>query len=258
MIDGLVSEGVASFLASWRSPPLGGSRLLASRFLSHDERRILSDAMGPPRWVRPRVDLLRQDDRADNLILITQGWAYRHMTTGSGELQCPALLVPGDIGNLDSLMVDRLGYGVRTITKAAVASLPRAVAILLADRYPGIARTFTWLAIAENLQLSQAALSLGRRSAREALAHLICELSVRLGLPGDGEITFAFPPTQEHIANTIGLTTVHVNRVIRTLHREGAIEVGRRQMTIPCMKGLRDIAGFDPSYLHHVGPALGH
>ncbi len=244
-----LSNGDSGAIAARRIAPPGATRLLASRFLSREEREALTDAMSPPRWVQPRVDLVRQGDRTDNIFLFTQGWACRYMSTDAGELHYPALLVAGDVGNLDTLMFDQLDYGIRTITKSAVTSLPRGRALTLADRHPGIARTFTWLAVVENSLLSQASMSLGRRSAREALAHLICELHVRLGLPEEDASSFDFPMTQEQVSYTLGLTPVHVNRIMRSLHRDGAIVATRSSVSIPSMKRLRDIACFNPQYL---------
>jgi urease accessory protein UreF len=102
----------------------------------------------------------------------------------------------------------------------------------------------------ENAVQSQWALSLGRRSARERLAHLFCEMSVRLDAEDEGESSFAFPVTQEQVADALGLTAVHVNRTMQQLRAEGMVVTGSRTITLPDVQGLRRIAGFDPRYLH--------
>ena len=237
-------------VAPRHSSRLAGTRLWASRFLSREERAALEDAVVSTRSVNANTDLVREGERTDTLFIVTEGWACRYTTTREGARQLPALLVPGDVGNLDSLMFDRLDYGVRTLTQTTIAALPRDRALALAAQHPGIARTFTWLALVENVILSKWALSLGRRSAKERLAHLLCELSVRLDAEDGNESSFAFPLTQEQVADALGLTSVHVNRTMQQLRSEGMVATANRTMTLPDVQGLRQIGGFDPRYLH--------
>lgn len=232
---------------------LAGTRLWESEFLSQEERNALENAIVSVRSVDANTDIVREGARTDTLFIVATGWACRYMTTADGNNQLPAILVIGDVGNLDSLLFDRLDYGVRTLTSTRIVALPRDRVLALAAQYPGIARTFTWLALIENITLSQWALSLGRRSALEGLAHLLCELSVRLdGEDGDGS-RFAFPLTQQQVADALGLTPVHVNRTMRQLRAEGLVVIKDKVATLPNVTGLRRLCGFDPGYLH-VGP----
>ena len=231
-------------------PSLANTRLWASGFLSREEQHALEDAVSPVRTVAPNIDLVREGDRADALFIVTNGWACRYATTRDGSRQLPALLVPGDVANLDSLMFDRLDYGVRTITHSKIVALPRDRALALSAQHPGIARTFTWLGLVENAIQSKWMLAIGRRSALERLAHLLCELSVRLGAGHDGESSFPFPLTQEQVGDALGLTSVHVNRMTQHLRANGLIASASRTITIPDVAKLRQIAGFDPRYLH--------
>ncbi len=230
------------------------TRLWASGLLSREERFALEVSLSPVKAIGPHIDLVREGERADRLFLVIDGWACRYMTTREGGRQFPALLVPGDVGNLDSLMFDRLDYGVRTITHAKIVSLHRDRALALMEQHPGIARMFTRLGLVENAILSKWALSLGRRSAFQRLAHFLCEISVRLGADSDAEISFAFPLTQEQIADALGLTPVHVNRTMQQLRTAGLIATAYRAMTIPSMAKLRQVGGFDPRYLHIARP----
>ena len=248
-------SAAAGHPATCRPSTLAGSRLLASPYLSREERQALEDAASPAKTVASNVDLVREGERAHSLFIVVEGWACRYTVTKDGGRQLPALLVPGDVGNLDSLLFDRLDYGVRTLTRAMVVALPRDRVLALAAQHPGIARTFTWLALVENAILGKWALSLGRRSAKERLAHLLCELSVRLDRDDGDESSFAFPLTQEQVADALGLTSVHVNRVMQQLRTEGMVATASRTMTLSNLPGLRQIGGFDPRYLH-VGPPL--
>lgn len=233
-----------------------GTRLLESRSLSQEERRALGDAVSSPHSVRTGTDLVQEGQCSANLFIVVDGWACRYMATNGGERQVSALLVPGDIGNLDSLLFDRLDYGVRTLTDATVVALSRDRALALAALHPGIARTFTWLAMVENVTLSRWALSLGCRTAREQLAHLFCELSARLDAEDGNQSSFDHPLRQEQIGDAIGRTAVHVNRTMQQLRAEGLIVTEGRRMIIPDVARLRRIAEFDPRYLH-IHPATG-
>jgi CRP-like cAMP-binding protein len=180
--------------------PLSATSLWKSRFLSREEQHALEGAVSLAKSVGPNIDLVREGEGADALFLLVDAWACRYMTTREGGRQVPAVLVPGDVGNLDSLMFGRLDYGVRTITPATIVALSRARAVALAAQHPGIARTFTWLGLIENVILSKWALSLGRRSAVGRLAHLLCELSVRLGADNGEESSFPSIVTLARVA----------------------------------------------------------
>lgn len=229
---------------------LAGSRLAASAFLSPGERQALEDAAAPARTLRPDVDLVREGTQGDDLFIIVEGWACRYLTTEQGGRQLSALLLPGDLANLDSLMFGRLDYGVRTLTEVTVVTVPRDWALALTVQHPGIARSFTWLALLENVVLTKWIQSLGRRSAKMRLAHLLCELSVRLDAEQDNTSSFKLPLTQEHIADVLGLTAVHVNRVLQELRAERMVSTRYRRVILPDVARLRRSCGFDPRYLH--------
>jgi CRP-like cAMP-binding protein len=233
---------------------LSRTRLCASGLLSREEQHALEDAVSPVKLVGPHTDLAREREGADLLSIIVDGWACRYTTTKEGSRQLSALLLPGDVGNLDTLMFDRLDYGVRTITEAKIVTLSRDHVSALAAQHAGIARGFMWLGLVENAILSRWGMSLGRRSAGERLAHLLCELSVRVGAENNGESRFAFPLTQELLADALGLTAVHVNRTMRQLRTQGLIEIENRTLTIPNVAKLRQAGGFDPRYLHIAVP----
>lgn len=229
---------------------LADTRLWASPYLSEEERTALSEAVRTPRMVDAGFDLCREGESVDALLFLVDGWAIRHSTTGDGSRQIAALAVPGDLANLDSFLLERIDCGVRVIKRATVVALPRDKALALAAEHPGIARTFTWLALVENAVLAKWAVSLGRRSSKERLAHLFCELSVRLGGETGNESGFELPLTQEQLADALGLTPVHINRVMQQLRAEGLIATASRVMTIPDVAKLRRTAEFDPRYLH--------
>ena len=238
------------------APPALASRALPCASLlfpgvfSDEEKEALKDAASLPRSIRPNVDLAREGNCCDSLLIIAAGWACRYTITREGARQLPVVLVPGDVGNLDTLAFDRIDYGVRTITASTVVAFPKHRILALCEKYPGISRAFTRLALIENARLTRWTLSLARRSARERLAHLICELSVRLDADDGNKSQFLLPLTQEQIGDALGLTAVHVNRTMQRLRADGLVMTTDRHITVPDVAQLRRTCGFDPTYLH--------
>jgi CRP-like cAMP-binding protein len=95
--------------------------------------------------------------------------------------------------------------------------------------------------------------NVGRRDARSRIAHLLCELALRMdaaGLAEDG--AYRFPLTQEQLADCTGLTPVHTNRVLQSLRQEGLISLTSRSLTVHDWRGLRSVGEFSELYLHHA------
>lgn len=218
--------------------------------LSYSERQALEAVAVPAKRVQPHTDLLREGKRADHLFVITEGWACRYVMSRDGCRQLSALLLPGDIVNLDALSLTWQAYGVRMLTQASVVALPREQVLMLSAQHSGIAQTLLRTSLIENGTLSKWALCLGRLSAKERLAHLICELAVRIRAVDGKSVSFDFPLTQETLADALGLTPVHVNRMVRELRAEGLVEDAHRTITLPDVAALRRMASFDASYLH--------
>lgn len=240
------------------SPSLGDTLLAALPFLSAEERTALKDCPASRRSFKAGADLVREGEAADSLYFLVEGWACQYITTRDGRRQISALLVPGDICDLDALLFDRLDCGVRMLTAGTVLAVPRERVAALATTCSGIAQGFTWFGSAENAILARRTLCLGRLSARERLAHLLCEVAVRLGFNDvEGEISFDMPLTQEHLGDVLGLTPVHVNRTMQQLRSDGLLASTTRTIAICDVAALRRAGEFQPDYLHMRGPQKG-
>ena len=230
---------------------------VASPYLSKDELRALSAVASSERTLKVNTDLVREGAKSEQLYIITEGWACRYKTTREGGRQIVSVLVPGDVANLDALLFDRLDYAVRILSSAKAVALSRTAVLALGDRHAGIGRTLTRLAMVENAILSQWALCLGRRSAQQRVAHLFCELAVRLCGDDHETVSFEMPLTQEQLGDALGLTPVHVNRMMQQLRGDGLIVTSGRTMTLPDVAGIRAVADFSPAYLHVHAEDLG-
>jgi two-component sensor histidine kinase len=218
-------------------------------FVSSDERAALSRVPVAARVLAAGSVLVPEGSSSDDVYVLIEGYACRSATTRQGTRQITALLVPGGVCNLDTLYFERADFGVHAITEVTVVALPRSTAVALTVEHPGIGRAFTALSIAENAILARWAVSLGRRSSEERLAHLLCELSIRLATTGESKASFELPLTQEVIGDMLGLTAVHVNRTMRHLRNEKIIATSGRTVTILDGDRLRSLAQFDSSYL---------
>lgn len=195
--------------------------------------------------------LVRESDTTEDCRILLSGYVCRHKLTGDGSRQIVSFHIPGDLLDLQHLLLRCADHNIQTITEAAVAWAPAVTIKALADARPRIAEAMWRDTLIEASIFRERVLNVGRRDAKSRVAHMLCEFAVRCEIAGLGTMTsFDLPMTQEHIADATGLTPVHVNRTLQMLGAEGIIERERRRITIADWQRLRDAGGFDPAYLH--------
>ncbi|BAU92377.1 cyclic nucleotide-binding protein [Methylorubrum populi] len=203
-----------------------------------------------PRPVPAGADLICEGDRPEGMIAITEGFACRYKLRENGARQIMAYLIPGDICDFDSSVLNRMDHAIGTLSTCRVARIAPEAGRDLRSR-PALARSLRTAALVDEAILREWIMNLGRRSAVERLAHLFCELLVRLRAVG---LTFGnsydLPITQLDLADTTGMTSVHVNRSLGELKRAGLIERTGRRLTLCDLPRLMDMAEFRPNYLH--------
>jgi CRP-like cAMP-binding protein len=193
------------------------------------------------------ASIVREGPVSKRLHVLLEGWACRYASVDRGR-QTMAFLLPGDICDLDVLQSTQLEYGIRAITACRVAVLRAADVRRAASAHEEIAAALLGFAFDDHAALMRRTASLGRRSARGRLAHLICELherTIAAGIDADG--SYLLPATQEDMADILGLTNVHVNRTLKALRNEGLIKLETRCLTILDLKTLSRIADFSPA-----------
>jgi CRP-like cAMP-binding protein len=219
--------------------------------IAPSDREALEDLSGDVREVDARRDIISEGDRPDHVRLILSGWAARYKILPNGRRQITAFLIPGDFCDLHITILEQMDHSIVALTPTKVACIPARVIQNLPHDRPTLTRALWWSSLVDEAVLREWLVSAGRRSAYEALAHLMCELHARLrrvGLVEDNR--FDMPVTQEELADALGLTPVHVNRMLQRLRREGLVQLLERKMTILDSARLCKAAGFDPSYLH--------
>ena len=189
--------------------------------------------------------------------LIMSGYVCRYKILPDGRRQILSFLVAGDLSDLRLFILGQSDLSVATLSSVSVAIIPRSAILRLTERFPRITRALWWATLVEESITQEWLVNVGQRTALERMAHLMCELHTRLAVVGcvDGQ-SFDLPITQSELADTLGLSTVHVNRTIQQLKRINALAINGRKVELLDAEKLRSIAMFSPDYLH-LRPATG-
>jgi CRP-like cAMP-binding protein len=219
--------------------------------LSEDEKDVLRTISGTIKTVGPRQDLVREGDRPHECCLVLEGFVYRYKLTTEGKRQIFSFHIPGDIPDLQSLHIDVMDHSLSSLCATKALFIPHETVCDLMRRCPRIADAFWRDTLIDAAVFREWILNLGRREAYGRMAHLLCELYVRLkavGLTnGNG---YAFPLTQAEFGDALGLSTVHVNRTLQDLRGEGLITLRNGSVTVLDWDRLKEAGEFDPTYLH--------
>ena len=219
--------------------------------LSAAEVAALAAATVDPRKYLPKHDLIREGDRPGPVFVILEGWAYRYKILPNGARQVLAYLMPGDSCDLHVGLLAEMDHSIQTITPSVVATIDRVRMDEIMDRHPGIAKAMYLGQLIDEGTMRAWITSMGRRASIERVAHLMCELYLRarnIGLTLDTK--FALPLSQLMLADSLGMTPVHLNRVMKELRESGAMTLQRGSLIIEDPAQLIQIAGFDENYLH--------
>jgi len=219
--------------------------------LSEQAVTALEQATAKPRDYSVRKDIIREGDKPGPVLVMLEGWAFRYKILPSGSRQIMAFLMPGDACDLHIGMLSEMDHSIQTVTQSSVAFISRGVMDELFTVYPGIAQAMYVAQLIDEGTLRAWIVSLGRRTSIERVAHLLLELflrAVRIGL-SDGVI-MELPLSQLVLADALGMTPVHINRMLQELRRTGAVELRRGVLRIQDAAVLTHISGFDENYLH--------
>lgn len=218
--------------------------------LSTEERFALAGVAAPLRNVAADHDIVRDGDRPSECCLILDGFACRYKLTRSGRRQIFSFHIAGDIPDLQSLHLGTMDHSLGTLTPSRVALIPHETMRDLAARFPRLAAAWWRDTLIEAATFREWMMGLGRREAYGRMAHLLCELFVRLQAVGlaDGH-SYALPVTQAELGDALGLSTVHVNRTFQELRRDGLIVTRGAKVAVLDWEGLKAAGEFDPAYL---------
>ena len=193
------------------------------------------------------------------MFIVLEGWGCRYKTLPDGRRQIVAIFIPGDLCDFNLYMLKEMDHSIGAITPLKVAEFGREDVEKLTAEHPRITEALFWDQLVSAAVQREWTLNVGQRTAYERLSHFLCEMFFRLRAVGlTSGNSCDFPLTQTDLADTTGLTAVHVNRTLQDLRRDGLVELQARKLTIPNLQALMRAGTFNPNYLHfgHEGSHL--
>lgn len=218
----------------------------ALREFNADELGFVKQFKVDELYVDSGISFLHEGSRSDYLYTVLSGWAFRYKMLEDGRRQILNYALPADLVGLQGTLMEEMDHSVEALTPMTLCVLPRAKLWELYSKLPSLAFDITWLAAREEQMTDENLVSLGRRTALERTAYLLLHLFVRaeeVGLTHDNVIQFPF--TQQHVADTLGLSLVHTNKTLKRLTVSRAVQWKDRQFTVLDRAGLERIAGDD-------------
>jgi len=235
----------------------GGSAPFATR-LTHED--LLAEAGRNVRIVTApkNKDILVVGRHYGSVYVNHDGWLLRYKILHGGSRQIIDFILPGQIFGLQACLFKNALYSVATITESSLSEIPFEMIDDVFERSPRLARALFWSAGSESAIIGEHLIDAARRSAYERISHLLLELFVRLNGAGltDG-MSFELPLTQELIGDAVGLTTVHVNRTMRSLREDKLIAIEGKRVTILDFESLSLVCDFENSYLGEAASVIG-
>ncbi|WP_114951483.1 Crp/Fnr family transcriptional regulator [Sphingosinicella terrae] len=226
-------------------------KLRARDEVTPEEEQAIRSIVRELRHVRADTRLIRAGEVLSESTMLLDGIACRYKDLRNGERQITELHVAGDFLDLHSFTLKRLDHDVLALTRCTIAVVAHDDLRRITDDHPHLTRLYWFGTNLDAAIHREWELSLGRRTAAARIAHLLCELYVRLGLVGltDG-FSYRLGLTQTDLAECLGLTSVHVNRMLKELREGGLVAIRDGMVDIEDWEGLQKRAEFTPDYLY--------
>jgi len=198
-------------------------------------------------------DLIRQGDKPTECCLILRGLACRYKMVSGGRRQILSIHFTGDLPDLQGLELEVMDHGISALTPVRAAFIPHEQVLSLWRRYPNVGELLMRQLLIDASIFREWIANIERRAAYDRIAHLFCEIFVRMkSLKLAEQDSFRLPMTQAEIGDATALSTVHVNRVLQQLRRDNLIASTGDVHAISDWEGLRRAGDFDDAYLHHL------
>jgi CRP-like cAMP-binding protein len=219
--------------------------------MSDEEKQALENAAGRVREVPADDDMAREGDRPTESTLLLEGFAARYKLLSNGKRQITAIHVPGDFIDLHSVLLKTMDHGVVALMPCKLCLFPHDGLRDITERMPHLGRLLWLNTLLDSAIHREWLVAMGRRPALSQVAHLICELFLRLQVVGLTEgYSFRLPLTQAELGDALGLSTVHVNRTIQELRANGLVAWRGDMVGIEDWPRLQQFAEFDPTFLN--------
>lgn len=226
-------------------------RLTSHTRLNEDELQTLRELPVNVRSFPKNHAILSEGDRTSESFVVLSGMICGSKVTAAGVRQVTNFYIPGDIPDLQSLHLPVMDHGMASVTAATLGFMPHAALQEMAFRHRGLATALWRNALIDSAIFREWVVNLGGRPADTRLAHIFCEMFVRLRAVGLArEDGYEMPLSQMELGEAAGLSTVHVNRCLKELRDDGLVAFRRGAVKILDWRRLQERGDFDPTYLH--------
>jgi len=230
-------------------------RLLIRSALTADEQKAILSLTGDKQRFAAHADIVNPGDTVDSACLVAKGLIARYDQMLDGHRQITSFYIAGDMCDLHSVVAPKASWSISAISAVTIIRVPHRQLSERCLRYPAIAMAFWRDGTVDASIFAKWVGNLGRKNARARIAHVMCELGMRIEAAGLGTRTsFELPITQERLGEATGLTTVHVNRTLQEIRGEGLLSFRNGQAEIHNWNALAEAAEFDPAFLMLEGP----
>jgi CRP-like cAMP-binding protein len=227
------------------------TKLTVSNTLDIDDIRAIQNLPTRSCEFGAREVVVAEGDRPHECCLIGEGFAFRSKTTSDGSRQILSLHIPGELPDLQSLHLKLMDHDLVTLAPCKLEFVRHEAIRALTRTRPNVAGALWRETLIDSAIFREWVVNVGQRSGPARMAHLLMELYHQLKAIGRArDNMFDFPITQTELADCVGLSSVHVNRVLQDLRKQGLLRVDRSQFELLKPQELKEIGGFDPAYLH--------
>ncbi|HYI40806.1 MAG TPA: Crp/Fnr family transcriptional regulator [Allosphingosinicella sp.] len=241
MTDGDAADAIAALLLKLRVRDL----------VDGEEEEVLRASISEIREHPEGRTLVRTGTTVSHSTLLVEGIVCRYKDLADGQRQIMELHVAGDFVDLHGFLLKQLDHNLGAMTAVRVAMVPHDALRGITETHPHLGRMLWFSTLLDASIHREKILSIGRRSALARIAHIFCELLVRLRIVGLADDKgYALPLTQADLADVTGLTSVHVNRMLKKLRDDNLLTFRGGRVTIGDWERLQRVAEFDPTYLH--------
>ena len=226
--------------------PMRGKEVL--RDFTETELAFVAEFKSGELNVESGTNILLQGANSAHLYTVLSGWAFRYKTLPDGRRQILNYALPADLLGLQGSIADEMQHSIEALTDMLLCVFPREKLWGLYSGHPALAFDVTWLAAREEQILDENLLNVGRRSALERAAYLLLHLFARgeeVGLTKGNSISFPF--TQQHVADTLGMSLVHTNKTLKRLAATKTMRWKDRRFEVLDRKALAELAGYEQS-----------
>ena len=225
--------------------------------LSEGELDVLAQLHQRRRTFVAGRDMVHQGQSDQAAYILSSGWVCSYKIQGDGTRQIVDFQVPGDFLGLRSVLLRTSDHSFEPIATIEAAEVLKSDLLAAFSQTPRLAIAILWAASRDEAMVVEHLVGVGRREADARVAHFLLELGARLSLVGIGSKEgYDCPLTQYHLADALGLSAIHVNRVLRQLRERAVVTFRNGHVTFHDYGGLVDLAEFDPAYLDQSGPLL--